>query len=227
MYCTNCKSPIDPADASAGLPCRACRSRDRTVQLVGGTAEARAGAPFAVVGTGTVEPPSILLRALVEPTGSTPDGDVIVSVQPAWDAIIKLIQEDPDALFKMDPRKFEELIAASYEQAGFDEVILTPRSGDFGRDVIATKRGFWSIRFVDSAKRYASNRLVPAADVQSLLGVLAGDQQASKGIVTTSSDFAPGIESHPLIKPFVPNRLELVNGEALKRRLLANQKVRL
>ena len=52
-------------------------------------------------------------------------------------------------VFKIDPRKWEEIIAASYEKHGFDEVILTQRSGDFGRDVVAVKRGFWSVRVID------------------------------------------------------------------------------
>jgi len=32
------------------------------------------------------------------------------------------------------------MIAGVYKESGFDEVTLTPRSGDFGRDVIAIKK---------------------------------------------------------------------------------------
>lgn len=48
------------------------------------------------------------------------------------------------------------------------------------------------------------------------MGVLSADLQASKGIITTTSDFAPGIKKDPLIQALVPYRLELVNGKGLQ-----------
>ena len=50
------------------------------------------------------------------------------------------------------------------------------------------------------------------------MGVLQTDG-ASKGFLTTTSDFAPKIKDDPLIQPFIPQRLELINGEKLIRRL--------
>jgi len=64
-----------------------------------------------------------------------------------------------------------------------------------------------------------SGHLVTANDVRALLGVLSGEQNTSKGIVTTTSDFGPRIYSDPFIKPFMPYRLELINGTALLERL--------
>lgn len=49
--------------------------------------------------------------------------------------------------------------------------------------------------------------------------VLLSDQGANKGIVTTTSDFAPRIGEDPYIKPHMPNRIELVNGKQLIERL--------
>ena len=40
-------------------------------------------------------------------------------------------------------------VAAAYQAAGFDEVTLTPRSADGGRDVIAVRRGRYSVRLLD------------------------------------------------------------------------------
>ena len=60
--------------------------------------------------------------------------------------------------------------------------------------------------------------LVTANDVRALMGVLQGDG-ASKGCLTTTSDFAPMIKTDPLIVPFIPSRLELVNGTELFARL--------
>jgi restriction system protein len=50
------------------------------------------------------------------------------------------------------------------------------------------------------------------------MGVLHLDG-ASKGFITTTSDFAPRIMTDPLITPFIPARLELVNGKTLLARL--------
>jgi restriction system protein len=57
-------------------------------------------------------------------------------------------------------------------EAGFDEVTLTPRSGDLGRDVIAVKRGLGTVRVIDQVKAYGPSHLVTADDVRALLGVL-------------------------------------------------------
>jgi restriction system protein len=171
------------------------------------------------VSTETVPDPVLLLGAIVRPIDRISDGSLIECLAPAWEALIRHLHRDPDLAFKLDPRKWEEIIAASYDRAGFDEVILTPRSGDFGRDVIAVKKGMYSVRIIDQVKAYAPGHLVPANDVRALLGVLSGEQNTSKGIVTTTSDFAPRIHEDPFIKPFMPYRLELINGKNLLERL--------
>jgi restriction system protein len=50
------------------------------------------------------------------------------------------------------------------------------------------------------------------------MGVLQGDG-ASKGFLTTTSDFAPLLRRDPLIVPFMPSRLELIDGKTLLVRL--------
>ena len=97
-------------------------------------------------------------------------------------------------------------------------MILTPRSGDYGRDVIAVKYGVGSIRVIDQVKAYKPDHLVTSDDVRALMGVLQGDR-ASKGFLTTTSDFAPRLKNDPLIVPFIPSRLELINGNQLMARL--------
>ena len=71
---------------------------------------------------------------------------------------------------------------------------------------------------IEQVKAYKPPHLVVANDVRALMGVLQGDG-ASKGCLSTTSDFAPMIKTDPLIIPFVPSRLELVNGTALFSRL--------
>jgi restriction system protein len=48
-----------------------------------------------------------------------------------------------------------------------------------------------------------------------MLGALSSDRNVSKGIVTTTAEFAPGIEKEPGLVAFIPYRLELRSGNAL------------
>lgn len=129
---------------------------------------------------------------------------------------MEALRGDWSKAYQISPRTREELIAGAFEQDGYDEVILTPRSGDFGRDVVASKRGVGCVRIIDSVKAFAPDRLVRQDDVRALLRVLLGDQKASKAIITTTSDFAPGIKSDPYLAPSMPTRLELMNGTQLR-----------
>lgn len=171
-----------------------------------------------VVSEGNLETPSakLLLGAVVEPYGDTSEGQLIRAVAIPWRAIIGLLKRDWSAAYAIPPRKWEELIAAAFDRAGYDEVTLTPRSGDFGRDVIAVRKGLGSIRIIGSVKAYKAGHLVGHDDVRALAGVLHGDHKASKGIITTTSDFAPGIVKDPYLAPLMPFRLELVNGTRLR-----------
>jgi restriction system protein len=163
---------------------------------------------------------SILLQAVITRGEKTAEGDLIVAVAPAWFEIVRLLESDPQILFKIHWRKLEELIAGAYEQAGFDEVILTSRSGDHGRDIIAVKKCLGSVRLIDSVKAYAPHRNVEYDDVRALMGVLQSDG-AAKGFLTTTSDFSPHLAKDPLILPFIPSRLELINGTMLREGLIA------
>jgi len=161
---------------------------------------------------------SIFLQTVVLQGEKTDEGRLITAVSIPWLEIVQILIRDPTAAYKIPSRKWEEIIAGAYKKAGFDEVTLTPRSGDHGRDVIAVKRGLGIIRIIDQVKAYTPGHLVSADDVRALMGVLQGDG-ASKGFLTTTSDFAPRLREDPLIMPFVPSRLELINGQMLLDRL--------
>jgi restriction system protein len=154
----------------------------------------------------------------VIPEEKVAEGLIIKAVSLPWFDIINCIKKDPGIVFQLSAEKWEEMIAGAYAQAGFDKVILTPRSGDLGRDVIAIKKGLGEVRIIDQVKAYKPGHLVKANDVRALMGVLQNDG-ASKGFLTTTSDFAPRIANDPLITPFIPQRLELINGENLILRL--------
>jgi len=159
----------------------------------------------------------ILVKAIICPYGKTAEGTLIKAVTIPWRMIAQLLEKNPHLVYEIPPEKWEELVACAFDQAGYDEVTLTPRSGDYGRDVIAIKYGVGSVRIIDSVKAYKPGHLVKHDDVRALLGVLHGDRLASKAILSTTSDFPPRINSDPFIAPFIPHRLELMNGASLIR----------
>ncbi len=163
--------------------------------------------------------PVIVSQAVIIPYEKTFEGELIRAITIPLLDIIQKIMEDPSRMYQIDPRKLEEIIAATYEQSGlFDEVTLTPRSGDRGKDLIVVKRGFGSVRFVESVKRYTPGHVVTAEEVDALIGVMNKQPQTSKGIISTTWEFAPKIMDDPDIARLVPTRLELVNGKALVER---------
>ena len=117
-----------------------------------------------------LDTPAISLKAVLDFGEATDDGRLVQAVAVPWFEIVRMLQRDPASLCQIDPIKWEEIIAGVYKRAGFDEVILTPRSGDKGRDVIATKWGTGSIRFFDQVKAYRPGHLVKAAEVREMLG---------------------------------------------------------
>jgi restriction system protein len=200
----------DLARAFAGTGCKAGRPQQGTRQYIELVAHSDISDPAVLLAN------SLVLQLVV---GKTVDeGRLIEIVTVPWFDIVDLIARNPQSMYEIPARKWEEIVAGAYKAAGFDEVILTPQSGDYGRDVIAIKKGLGQVRVIDQVKAFRPPHVVTADDVRALLGVLQGDG-ASKGFLTTTSDFAPKLRSDPLISPFVPSRLELVDGTLLVSRL--------
>jgi restriction system protein len=220
VACNQCGTSLDEdssIEPEKREPCPVCGSMARRFSLQAETGyyrlEGSAVAFNVVRNTAT-----LLLQAVIVPGAKTGEGQLIVAVTLPWFEIIALLSRDPSLAYQIEAQKWEEIIAGAYQRAGFDEVTLTPRSGDLGRDVIAVKRGLGTVRIIDQVKAYGPNHLVTADDVRALLGILQGDK-ASKGFLTTTSDFAPKLRNDILLKPFMPAQLELINGKMLLARL--------
>lgn len=178
-----------------------------TFQLVGMAIEMNAA--LALKPAVLTSLPAVTLGAILTFDGANDEGKLVECVATPWFEILKRFQADGDAIYRLEPRQWEEIIAGAYTRAGFDEVILTPRSGDHGRDVIATRKGVGSIKIFDQVKAYKPGHLVTADEVRSLAGVLLGAGNVSKGVVTTTSDFAPRLGDDPFMSALMPYRLEL------------------
>lgn len=219
VSCTDCDFEYSETHPEPETPCPSCGSLRRTHTVTPAPiAVTLSMLPSAVLAHGG-SVPQICLQAIFVPGEQTKEGVLIQALAPPWFEILRLLKANPNLAYELSPRKWEEMVAASYHSAGFDEVTITPASGDHGRDVIAVKKGFGSVRIIDQVKAFKPGHLVTANDVRALLGVLHGDPNATKGVVTTTSDFAPKITADPSINPFIPFRLELVNGVSLMERL--------
>lgn len=152
--------------------------------------------------------PQVTMMALLTFEDKTKEGQLVEAVGYPWYEILDLLTRDPNELYNMDPRRFEEFIAGAWERYGY-KVILTPRSADMGRDIIAWRDGFGSIKIFDQVKRYKISHPVTAAEVRELVGVVSMDVSVSKGVITTTSTFAPNLMDDELISKVVPYRLEL------------------
>lgn len=81
-------------------------------------------------------------------------------------------------------------------------------------DIIATRHDVGAIRILDQVKQYRPGHLVPVNDVRAMWGVLNADRRASKGLITTTSAFAPGVAKE--FADRMPTRLELRDGATLR-----------
>ncbi len=121
-------------------------------------------------------------------------------------------QKLKELLHSMDPFQFEYLVADLLQKIGYENVVVTKRSGDKGIDVVAnlTVGGITSVKTVIQAKRYATSNKINGAVVTQLRGSAEVDQ---RGLIITTSDFTKdGIDEAQ-----APNKMpvSLVNGEKL------------
>lgn len=159
--------------------------------------------------------PELSLQSVIIPEHPVAEGMLIASTNDLWLTIVDELKADWSRASSIHWRTWEELIAGAFTRYGYD-VILTPRSGDRGRDFIASKKGVGSVRILGSVKAYSPGHLIAREEVLALLGEVTADRNASKGLFATTSDFAPGILRDADIQAYMPNRLELMNGKQLQ-----------
>lgn len=160
---------------------------------------------------------TLSISSIIIPERRVAEGILVKSTAILWREIVESLGSDWSRAYQLSPQQWEELIAGAFKKAQYDEVVLTPRSGDHGRDVIAIKHGVGCVKIIGSVKAKKPGNLVGYDDVRALIGVLNGERDASKGIITTTSDFPPKIETDPFIAPLLPTRLELMNHKKLLR----------
>jgi RNA polymerase sigma factor (sigma-70 family) len=114
-----------------------------------------------------------------------------IRVAEVSDELIQALMANPDLLYELAPRRFEELVAELYDRRGF-EVVLTPPTGDDGVDVYVVRHDeLGSSLTVVQCKRYAARNKIGAALVRELQGSVSA-LRASAGVLLTTSFFTKG-----------------------------------
>ena len=109
--------------------------------------------------------------------------------------VLSKILSSPDEVRNITPRQFEEFIAdLLFELGGFNDIELTSRSRDGGKDVIATHlvHGIpFTVYF--ECKQYAEGNKIQLDTMRSLLGTMAHESRnVNKGVLVTTSTFTKG-----------------------------------
>ncbi len=101
------------------------------------------------------------------------------------DQLMSYFQRQPERLYDLEPRLFEELIAELFVGFGY-RVELTSRTRDGGRDVVAIKSSPANVKYLIECKRWSRDRTVGVGVVRQLYGVVEAER-ATKGILATTS----------------------------------------
>ncbi|HKP37982.1 MAG TPA: restriction endonuclease [Pyrinomonadaceae bacterium] len=133
------------------------------------------------------------LYGLREQLISPPPAKILSTVAPkilvATDLLIEKLKQQPDDIFRISPRQFEEVIADLLADMGM-EVELTPATRDGGKDILAyMKTEIGKFLCLVEAKQHNRNRPVGVGLVRALFGKLK-DHSATSAMLVTTSRFA-------------------------------------
>ena len=100
----------------------------------------------------------------------------------------RLIRQ-PQEIYSIPSRQFEEVMAFALAETGYDDVRLTPPTRDGGYDIEAIRNGPICHRLLVECKRYARDRKVGRPTLDGLLGVLEREK-ANQAVLATTSSFS-------------------------------------
>lgn len=95
---------------------------------------------------------------------------------------------------KMNPYRFESVIADLLKAMGYGESFTTKKSNDGGVDAIVDEDALGLSKIYAQAKRYADNNKVQKKAIRDFLGSLA-ERKTAKGIFITTSDYSDDAKS--------------------------------
>jgi restriction system protein len=129
----------------------------------------------------------------IQDSATVSKAELVSVVQPtiisANEAMVQALKRQPEDIFKLSPRKYEELVTELLHDMGY-EVELTPATRDGGKDILAYfKTECGTFLCLVEAKRYRADRKIGVELVRTLYGILC-DYQANSAMMVTTSSFS-------------------------------------
>lgn len=123
--------------------------------------------------------------------GSRRARTIVADVRDTNEQLLRRIHSNPDDVFRLTPRQFEEVSAELFTRLGYN-VTLTPASKDGGMDLyVAKKEALGTFLYFVECKLYAPGRPVGVAIVNALTGVVERGR-ATAGLLLTTSRYTKG-----------------------------------
>lgn len=123
-----------------------------------------------------------------------PSREIITGINVLQASLVEAVQHNPEFIYEMSSRQFEELVAEMYEKQGYS-VELTKMTRDGGKDLILYTDGPTGHNmFYVECKKHRKSHLVDVGIVRNFYGVVEADK-ATAGILVTSSSFTPDARS--------------------------------
>lgn len=115
-----------------------------------------------------------------------------------------------DYFLEMEPYEFEEFVADLWDYMGY-ETNVTPKSGDGGKDVIATRdEATTTIKEVIQVKQYGKGKKVQRPVVQQCAGIKQSSTDIDIFRIISASEFTNGA-----IKEANDSNIKLIDGDEL------------
>jgi hypothetical protein len=141
------------------------------------------------------------LATILGPDGRPLDPDstgfqaVELAVKGIGDELIARLAENPELMYDLDWRRFEELVAELYERQGY-EVTLTRGSKDGGVDIYALHRAPHAkfLTVIDAKRNHAGNPV--GVELVKQLRSTVADANAHMGVIATTSYFTKGAKDY-------------------------------
>lgn len=126
----------------------------------------------------------------------------ILEVADITQELYDYLRKNPNTLYEFSPRRFEELIADILGQNGF-ETHLTQQTRDGGRDIIALyTTPLATLMTIVECKRYSQKRKIGIETVERFLYVVDRKDDASMGMIVTTSSFTKGAKEIETARPY-------------------------
>lgn len=130
-------------------------------------------------------------------------------------SLIEKVAQNPDILYTIQPREFEEMVCELFERKGY-KVKLTKQTHDGGKDIIILNDSMLGdLIFYAECKRFAKNHPVEVSLVRELYGVVEADR-ATAGIMVTTSYYSEEAKDY---RNKIKTRMQLIDYVELLREI--------